>query len=111
MTSVYRLIEDCAAASGSDGFAACIVDLAGWTGVRQLMVFEMTGDAVTCLLSRNYERVRTGEVLAGRYMDGWFRMDPLLPELMRLLDRPDACAAHGRHRCEDAARLFRYLFQ
>lgn len=84
MTSVYRLIEDCAAASGSDGFAARIVDLAGWTGVRQLMVFEMTGDAVTCLLSRNYERVRTGEVLAGRYMDGWFRMDPLLPELMRL---------------------------
>tara|TARA_R110000787_G_scaffold193819_1_gene305334 strand:- start:1582 stop:1797 length:216 start_codon:yes stop_codon:yes gene_type:complete len=51
-------------------FCRVLVDLAGWTGVRQLMVFEMTGDAVTCLLSRNYERVRTGEVLAGRYMDG-----------------------------------------
>jgi len=84
VANVYRLIEDCVAASGSDGFAARIVDLAGSTGVRQLMVFEMTGDGVTCLLSRNYERVRTGEVLAGRYLDGWFRMDPLLPELMRL---------------------------
>ncbi|MEM5470643.1 helix-turn-helix transcriptional regulator [Hoeflea sp. AS60] len=85
MTSVYRLIEDCiAAGSGGDDFIPRVLTLVEWMGASQLMVFEMVDDHVVCLLSRNYSRHRTGELLARRYMDGWFRQDPLLPELMNI---------------------------
>lgn len=84
MASIYRLIEDCIATSGGDDFITSVVTLVERMGASQLMVFEMLGDTVVCLLSRNYSRLRTGELLANRYMDGWFREDPLLPELMRI---------------------------
>lgn len=85
MTSVYRLIEDCiVAGSGGDDFLPRVLTLVEWMGASQLMIFEMVDTHVVCLLSRNYSRLRTGELLARRYMDGWFREDPLLPELMRI---------------------------
>jgi DNA-binding CsgD family transcriptional regulator len=84
VTSVYRLIEDCVAGSGGEEFIPRVLTLAEWMGASQLMIFEMAGDHVVCLLSRNYSRLRTGELLARRYMEGWFREDPLLPELMKI---------------------------
>lgn len=84
MPSIYRLIEDCLAASGGDDFIAGVLALVERMGVSQLMIFEPVGDTVVCLVSRNYSRLRTGDLLASRYLDGWFRQDPLLPELMRM---------------------------
>ena len=83
-SEIYRLIETCVAASDTEAFAEAVVELIGLTGVRQLMVFEFAGEVVTCLMSRNFARMRTGELLASRYMDGWYRKDPLLPKLMEM---------------------------
>ena len=107
MASVFSLIEDCIAASGGDGFIGRAVTLAEGTGASQIMVFEMAGDTVACLLSRNFSRLRTGELLARRYMDGWFRQDPLLPELMQV-----AAGKTSLRRMEDiAARMSPEYFE
>lgn len=84
MPSIYRLIEDCIATSGGDDFIPGVLALVERMGASQLMIFEAPGDTVVCLVSRNYSRLRTGDLLARRYLDGWFRQDPLLPELMRM---------------------------
>ena len=84
MTSIYRLIEDCIATSGGDDFIPGVLALVESMGASQLMIFEPVGDTVVCLVSRNYSRLRTGDLLARRYLDGWFRQDPLLPELLRM---------------------------
>lgn len=84
MPSIYRLIEDCIATSGGDDFIPGVLALVERMGASQLMIFEALGETVVCLVSRNYCRLRTGDLLARRYLDGWFRQDPLLPELMQL---------------------------
>lgn len=81
MSAGYGLIEACLAAEGSEGFAARVLDLAEWMGTDQIMVFDLGPEAATCLLSRNFSRLGLGGLLAARYLDGWWRDDPLRPEL------------------------------
>lgn len=77
----YALIEACLAAEGREAFAARFLELAEWIGTDQLMVFDLAGEAPLCLLSRNFGQRRLGGLLAARYLDGWYRRDPLLPLL------------------------------
>lgn len=93
MTEPYRLIGASLAALGQPEFPLRILDLAQTTGARQVMVFAHAADHARCLLSRNYARHGLGDTLAERYLDGWFRKDPLRPALLRL--RP------GQRRCVD----------
>ena len=94
MSAGYRLIESCLAAEGSADFAPRFLDLVEWTGADQLMVFDLDlgeggggeGGGARCLLSRNFSRRRLGGLLAARYIDGWYRRDPLLPELGALAE-------------------------
>lgn len=81
MAAGYRLIEACLAAGGSEAFTAAVLDLVEWLGADQIMVFDLAREPATCLLSRNFNRLRLGGLLAARYLDGWYREDPLLPEL------------------------------
>ncbi|WP_158243209.1 response regulator transcription factor [Acidimangrovimonas sediminis] len=81
---IYRRIDESLAAMGGEGFARAFLDLAERSGARQVMIFDVTPDRALCLMSRNYSAGRMGEALARRYLDGWFREDPLLPELMAL---------------------------
>jgi len=96
---VYRLIDECLAACGTERFALPFLDLVAATGARQVMVFDVTEARALCLLSRNFSTEPLGVSLANAYLDGWFLKDPLLPELLALppgqrllrrMDRPDA---------------------
>ena len=82
MTSLIRHIDACLGAIGSDAFAPVFADFAETLGIGQIMVFSVEGDHARCLLSRNFNRAALGGKLAATYLDGWFREDPLLPDLL-----------------------------
>ncbi|GAB4270256.1 MAG: LuxR C-terminal-related transcriptional regulator [Pararhodobacter sp.] len=109
MRSPYALIGACLEALGTEGFAAPLIDLIEATGARQVMAFDLTPARALCLLSRNFRRDAVGEALAARYLDEWFRKDPLLSALGALA--PGARAVHrvsARSRHMDDA--YRALF-
>lgn len=81
MTTPYRMLDDCLATLGTAAFATRFLDLVEWLGADQIMVFGISDRSATCLLSRNFARTALGGRLATRYLDGWYRSDPLLPEL------------------------------
>lgn len=101
MVGVYRQIDDCLAACGGEAFAPRLLDLVASSGARQLMIFDVTEARARCLLSCNFSNDHLGELLAQRYLDGWFRQDPLLPDLLGLpvgtlrLARLDAAGLEG----------------
>lgn len=84
MSGVYGLIGACLASLGEAGCATHLLDLAQRTGARQVMVFDVSADRARCLLSCNYSAGHVGEAMAAQYLDGAFRRDPLLPELLSL---------------------------
>ncbi|WP_188128684.1 helix-turn-helix transcriptional regulator [Paracoccus thiocyanatus] len=93
-------IERCLDACGGSDFAPRFADLAQHTHASQVMVFDLSDDHAACLFSRNFCREHLGERLAREYLDGWFRKDPLLPELMNL-----PRGQRRMHRMSDAASL------
>ncbi len=86
MTTAYRLISDCLAATGREAFAPRFLDLVQWMRADQLMAFELAGGRARCLLSCHFGQLNLGEMLATRYLDDWFRQDPLGPELAALAE-------------------------
>lgn len=84
MTAAYRLISDCLAVTGREGFGPNFLELVEWMQARQLMVFELSEGSARCLMSCHFGSEPLGEMLATRYLDDWFLQDPLLPELMAL---------------------------
>lgn len=70
-------IDRCLALHGQDGFAPAYLDLLEALGADQVMVFSYAPDHAACLMSRNFREARLGKRLAGDYLDGWFRQDPL----------------------------------
>lgn len=79
-----ELIDDCLACCGRPEFLPRLAELVRSLGPRQLMVFELSAERASCLVSANFSALRLGEALAARYLDGWFRQDPLLPRLLAL---------------------------
>ncbi|WP_118132634.1 helix-turn-helix transcriptional regulator [Oceanicella sp. SM1341] len=82
MSLPARDIDLCLQALGTEGFALAFSALAERLEMDQVMVFATDGARASCLLSRNFGRAGLGGRLAARYLDGWFREDPLLPELL-----------------------------
>ncbi|MCA0848620.1 helix-turn-helix transcriptional regulator [Salipiger thiooxidans] len=80
-----ELIDDCLACCGRPEFLPRLAELVRSLGPRQLMVFELSAERASCLVSANFSALRLGEALAARYLDGWFRQDPLLPRLLAVL--------------------------
>ncbi|MGG7568483.1 helix-turn-helix transcriptional regulator [Rhodovulum sp. DZ06] len=99
MTRLAAHIDACLAALGTDGFAPAFCDYAEGLGVDQVMIFSIGADRAGCLLSRHFSHGALGGRLAEAYLSGWWRQDPLLPELMATpegavqLRRFDAAAA------------------
>ena len=75
-------IEACLAALGTERFAPAFCDLVEIIGAHQLMVFAIEDDHTRCLVSRHFSHEALGEELASTYLNGWFRKDPLLAELI-----------------------------
>jgi DNA-binding CsgD family transcriptional regulator len=84
MTTPVQRIDNCLARLGREDFVLAFLELARMTGAGQVMVFSYGGDAASCLVSRNFSHSALGEELAGRYLEGWFRQDPLWPEILAL---------------------------
>ncbi|WP_212524503.1 helix-turn-helix transcriptional regulator [Actibacterium sp. MT2.3-13A] len=84
MATPVQRIDTCLARLGREDFVLAFLDLARLTGAGQVMVFSYDGDAASCLVSRNFAHSALGEELAGLYLDGWFRQDPLWPEILAL---------------------------
>lgn len=82
--SLLELIDDCLARCGRPDFLPHLAELIRRLGPRQLMVFDLSAERASCLVSANFSALRIGEALAARYLDGWFRQDPLLPRLLAL---------------------------
>ncbi|WP_319825965.1 helix-turn-helix transcriptional regulator [Thalassovita sp.] len=76
-----RKIDACLETLGSDAFAPVFVDFVATFGVDQIMVFSIEGERARCLLSYHFANAALAGKLATAYLDGWFRRDPLLPEL------------------------------
>ncbi|MEZ5716382.1 MAG: helix-turn-helix transcriptional regulator [Paracoccaceae bacterium] len=81
MAAFARHIHACLAVLGGEDFAPLFCDLVEAQGIGQIMVFSIAGDHARCLLSRNFSAAGLGGRLAATYLDGWFRQDPLLPDL------------------------------
>ena len=75
-------IEACLAALGTERFVPAFCDLVEIIGAHQRMVFSIEDDHARCLVSRHFSHEALGEELASTYLNGWFRKDPLLAELI-----------------------------
>lgn len=84
MGETLRLVDACLASLGEEGFAQAFCDLAQTLGIDQIMIFSISDEGASCLLSRHFRRSSLAGQLAATYLDGWFRHDPLLPELLTL---------------------------
>ena len=84
MTLIARHIDACLATLGGDGFAPALSALVAELDTDQIMIFALADNHARCLLSRHFSRSALAGRLAARYLDGWFRADPLLPELLAL---------------------------
>lgn len=82
MTFSAAQIDACLAALGTDAFAPAFCDCAEALGVDQVMIFSIGADRAGCLLSRHFSHGALGGRLAEAYLSGWWRQDPLLPELL-----------------------------
>ena len=96
-----RLVDDCLASLGEEGFAQAFCDLAETLGIDQIMIFSVANAGASCLLSRHFRRSALAGQLAATYLDGWFRHDPLLPELTAL----PAGSVETRHLADFAGRM------
>ncbi|NRB17468.1 MAG: hypothetical protein HRU33_07820 [Rhodobacteraceae bacterium] len=81
MSVLAQYIEPCLKTLGTDDFAVAFLDFVETLDIDQIMVFSIEGDHARCLMSRHFSRSALAGRLAARYLDGWFRQDPLLPEL------------------------------
>lgn len=84
MIANWHLINACMEALGKEGFAGPFLDLLHEMGADQVMVFSYANGHAVCLLSRNFSHSRLGAKLAERYLDGWFRQDPLYGRILAL---------------------------
>ncbi|GAB4529474.1 MAG: LuxR C-terminal-related transcriptional regulator [Roseibium sp.] len=82
MTIPAHHIDACLASLGKDDFARAFCDLVETLGFDQVMVFSIGPAQASCLLSRHFSKAALAGRLAARYLDGWYRRDPLLPELL-----------------------------
>jgi DNA-binding CsgD family transcriptional regulator len=82
MTTCAHHIDACLASLGKDEFAHAFCDFVETLGFDQVMVFSIASERASCLLSRHFTRTALAGRLAARYLDGWYRRDPLLPELL-----------------------------
>lgn len=86
MISRARNIDTCLATLGTDDFAPAFCDFVETLGFDQIMVFCIAGSGAeagaSCLLSRHFSHAALAGRLAATYLDGWYRQDPLLPELL-----------------------------
>lgn len=64
---------------------AAWLDLIADLGADQAMVFSYRADHAACLMARNFRQARLGQRLASDYLDGWFRQDPLVAQVLALL--------------------------
>ncbi|AXI47633.1 hypothetical protein C1J03_17450 [Sulfitobacter sp. SK012] len=51
-------------------------------GIDQIMVFSIGESQASCLMSRHFSQTALADKLASMYLDGWYKRDPLLPELL-----------------------------
>lgn len=82
MTSIACHIDTCLARLGTDAFAQAYCDFVETLGVDQLMIFSTGERQATCLMSRHFSQAALADELATMYLDGWYKRDPLLPELL-----------------------------
>lgn len=82
MTSVARHIDNCLKCLGTDAFAQVYCDFVETLGVDQLMIFSISEHQATCLMSRHFSQAALADELATMYLDGWYKRDPLLHELL-----------------------------
>lgn len=101
MDRLLNRIEHALAALGGEGFLVPFLDLAETAGADQIMIFALGQDRADCLVSRHFSRARLGPSLAARYLDGWWRHDPLLPALRAV---PEG-AVEVAHMEDAAARM------
>lgn len=84
MTELIASIERCLASLRGEAFTSHFLDLVEAMRIDQIMVFSVSGEGASCLVSRHFQRSLLGQRLAAEYLDGWFREDPLFPELMMI---------------------------
>lgn len=72
----------CLALHGEPGFVPAFLTLIETLGADQVMVFAYDADHAACLMARNYRQAGLGQRLAGDYLDGWFRQDPLFAQVL-----------------------------
>jgi len=82
MKTPARHIEACLADLGTEAFAHSYVGFAETLSVDQIMVFSIEEARARCLLSWHFSKTAMAGELAETYLDGWYRQDPLLPELL-----------------------------
>lgn len=82
MVSVTDHINHCLAHLGTDAFAQVFCDFVETLGIDQIMVFSIGDAQASCLLSRHFSETALADMLASMYLDGWYKHDPLLPELL-----------------------------
>jgi DNA-binding CsgD family transcriptional regulator len=82
MGSIASHLDACLAQLGKDDFLPRFADFAETLGVDQIMVFSIERDTARCLMSRHFGNAAMAGKLAAEYLDGWYRQDPLLPELL-----------------------------
>lgn len=82
MASLYHHIETCLAHLGDAAFLPGFLDLVECLDMDQIMIFAIGDDRATCLVSRHFSRSALGGQLSAKYLDGWYRQDPLLPDLL-----------------------------
>jgi DNA-binding CsgD family transcriptional regulator len=75
-------INHCLAHLGTDAFAQVFCDFVETLGIDQIMVFSIGENQASCLLSRHFSQTALAGKLAALYLDGWYKHDPLLPELL-----------------------------
>lgn len=84
MKTALQNIEACLASMGTDRFPSVFSDFVEGFAIDQIMVFWIRQESATCLLSRHFQHAALAETLSATYLDGWYREDPLLPELLSL---------------------------
>ena len=92
MNATAHHIDLCLAHLGQESFAQVFCDFAETLEIDQIMVFSIGPQGASCLLSRHFREGVLADVLAAQYLDGWYREDPLLPQL--LAAEPDTITLH-----------------
>ena len=92
MNATAHHIDLCLAHLGQESFAQVFCDFAETLEIDQIMVFSIGAQGASCLLSRHFREGVLADVLAAQYLDGWYREDPLLPQL--LAAEPDTITLH-----------------